>query len=183
MTKKLKYTDIGLSNHVYVSSDGHYNFRVYMKGRKSRESLWYSPGYGGLDMWSEPPKYVWKAIQEAALKAFKSPSTLYYEKYQDGTERYGPYKYHDEIMVQYHIQALECQLGQRAEMDHPYAGDGYAPWTWIEEGIEGDSHRCVQRAITTGYRFDPKAMPPHEVIYAAAKAHLQMVLERDYPKS
>lgn len=177
MTKKRKYTDISVSSHVYVSSDCHYHFKVYMKGRKSRENLWYSPGFGGLDMWSDPPEYVWKAIYEAALKAFKSPSTRYYEKYQDGTERYGPYKYHDDLLVQYNIQALECRLGLRTQMDHPYASD--SDWKWIQEAIDGDEHSCIQRAITMG--FKPDFEQSHADRYAAARAHLQTILERDYP--
>lgn len=58
-----KWTSIGISREVYVSSDGHYHLELYLKGNDKRVPFDYSDGYwlyGNSRDFREftPPAYV-----------------------------------------------------------------------------------------------------------------------------
>lgn len=98
-----RFTEIEVSKHVYVSSDGHHHFDVHFKEAGQRKSYrwWFGSSYlvrkgtgGGLPT-RDVPQYVRDALKAETVRHFRNGDFRFYEYNQEGEKRYANLRYHD----------------------------------------------------------------------------------------
>lgn len=96
-----KYQDIKVSQRVYVNSLSQYHFTVYGDcGRKT-----YALGFG-FDDWSHPPAYLVRNVENQIADMLENGTARFFERDQDGNERYEGLRYHDPELVKSMIPSL-----------------------------------------------------------------------------
>jgi hypothetical protein len=116
--KERKYSNIGVSKRVNVSSTCHYSFTVQFKAKGPFHfsgALYYCPGYGYWTPTGYPkfPQYVTDAVNQAVLERLKDPTTIYFERDRDGNERTENLRYHDPEYVASWASAFEIRLSNK----------------------------------------------------------------------
>ena len=106
MVKQSKYQDFRVYNTVYVSSTGHYSFRVSFteNGKKTGRDYDYGLYY---PLRRNYPRYVTSAVELEIAKLLKSGEAKFYEVDRDGNRRYEGLRYHMPELIPSMIKSLE----------------------------------------------------------------------------
>jgi hypothetical protein len=97
-----RFTDIGVSKQVNVSSSGHYSFDVsFAESGRRKSYLWFvgdtyliRKSVTGVPT-RNVPQYVLTALEREARRHFLNGDLKVYEYDRDGIKRYTDLRYHD----------------------------------------------------------------------------------------